>query len=420
MQVERKKRKAHRKSRLGCGNCKKRRIKCDERKPACTNCIHHDIDCDFKSSILTPSASTGPQLSLPLEASLVFTAPGPGVSPANFPASASQLPLPDVLSTDLHTLETSNLQALNNRLAGPLDLSDLELLHHYTTSAYKRMTHGPVLETLWRVTVPEVGFEHHFVMHGVLAFSAIDLARTHPERSVYYLLQGHQHRDKGLRLASAELSTITPHNCHALYVFAVLTATIGMSAGPQPGEYLLFGAHGVAAWLVLFQGVQSIFLTAKDCLTSSCLGALFRVGSRMAKIRQETAALPEDEHIQGLRLLVSDVLANKPDRHVCVAAIDDLSLSYKATRRSERPDRESQLVFIWLYRLSDEFIALVQAHDPVALAVFAYFSVLLKPLTIMCCEGWTRHLVSGIYSFMDERFRPWLAWPMQEAGWFPS
>lgn len=40
-------RRSHRKSRLGCLNCKRRRIKCDESRPQCTNCVRHSIACDY-------------------------------------------------------------------------------------------------------------------------------------------------------------------------------------------------------------------------------------------------------------------------------------------------------------------------------------------------------------------------------------
>ncbi|KAB8227997.1 Zn(II)2Cys6 transcription factor [Aspergillus alliaceus] len=40
-------RRAHRKSRTGCTNCKRRRIKCDETKPQCKRCRMHGAVCDF-------------------------------------------------------------------------------------------------------------------------------------------------------------------------------------------------------------------------------------------------------------------------------------------------------------------------------------------------------------------------------------
>ncbi|KAH7239511.1 hypothetical protein BKA59DRAFT_484627 [Fusarium tricinctum] len=41
-------RRAHRKSRLGCQHCKKRKIKCDETWPVCRNCIRNNATCIYQ------------------------------------------------------------------------------------------------------------------------------------------------------------------------------------------------------------------------------------------------------------------------------------------------------------------------------------------------------------------------------------
>ncbi|KAL6894849.1 hypothetical protein GGI43DRAFT_386428 [Trichoderma evansii] len=50
------KRKTHRKSRLGCGNCKIRSVKCDESKPTCRRCQASGFTCNY--------SGTGPALQL--------------------------------------------------------------------------------------------------------------------------------------------------------------------------------------------------------------------------------------------------------------------------------------------------------------------------------------------------------------------
>lgn len=41
------KRKYHSKSKKGCVSCKKRRVKCDESKPMCSNCVRIKLDCGY-------------------------------------------------------------------------------------------------------------------------------------------------------------------------------------------------------------------------------------------------------------------------------------------------------------------------------------------------------------------------------------
>ncbi|EDK45149.1 hypothetical protein LELG_03328 [Lodderomyces elongisporus NRRL YB-4239] len=45
--IEKVKRRKHKNSKLGCPNCKKRRVKCSEDLPSCINCIKHKVKCGY-------------------------------------------------------------------------------------------------------------------------------------------------------------------------------------------------------------------------------------------------------------------------------------------------------------------------------------------------------------------------------------
>src|SRR5262245_23324755 len=42
-------RKGHTKSRSGCFNCKRRKVKCKEERPACSSCQRLGLDCSYPS-----------------------------------------------------------------------------------------------------------------------------------------------------------------------------------------------------------------------------------------------------------------------------------------------------------------------------------------------------------------------------------
>jgi hypothetical protein len=58
-------RKGHTKSRKGCFSCKKRKIKCQETRPICGNCIKAEITCEYprapQQQMLLPSLVNPPQ-----------------------------------------------------------------------------------------------------------------------------------------------------------------------------------------------------------------------------------------------------------------------------------------------------------------------------------------------------------------------
>lgn len=51
-------RKKRRYSRNGCSNCKKRKIKCDESKPACDKCLKSNLDCVYKKNYIFKNDDT--------------------------------------------------------------------------------------------------------------------------------------------------------------------------------------------------------------------------------------------------------------------------------------------------------------------------------------------------------------------------
>lgn len=61
------KRKAHKKSRLGCRNCKLRRVKCNESRPMCGQCLEFGVICNYDPTIpdLQPHAAASDVVQLP-------------------------------------------------------------------------------------------------------------------------------------------------------------------------------------------------------------------------------------------------------------------------------------------------------------------------------------------------------------------
>lgn len=47
----------------------------------------------------------------------------------------------------------------------------------------------PAMKTMWRINVPQLGFQNDFVMRGILALSALHMARYKPEKRDFYMSQ---------------------------------------------------------------------------------------------------------------------------------------------------------------------------------------------------------------------------------------
>jgi hypothetical protein len=105
-------RKGHTKSRRGCFNCKKRKIKCPETFPRCENCLKAGMSCEYPKRDLSPSEPTN-------------TLPSPIMQPQGTP-----------------TLFTAN---------------DMKYFHCFITRAYPHLPVGA--DSLWTLDLPSQAHE---------------------------------------------------------------------------------------------------------------------------------------------------------------------------------------------------------------------------------------------------------------------
>ncbi|CAG1966864.1 unnamed protein product, partial [Fusarium graminearum] len=113
-------RKPHKKSRLGCQTCKRRKIKCDEVKPQCGKCIQFGVWCDFSPQPPRPHASPYPRSESQPR--------GPGRPRSDWESWAEQI--------QCHAAESAIERSEH------LNTMDLELFHNYMTKTANTLHDG--------------------------------------------------------------------------------------------------------------------------------------------------------------------------------------------------------------------------------------------------------------------------------------
>ncbi|PHH73069.1 hypothetical protein CDD80_4074 [Ophiocordyceps camponoti-rufipedis] len=142
-QRQRLERRGHTKSRRGCYNCKRRRIKCQETRPACGHCVKTGLECEYPS-------------------------------------------LPSVIHQPQHQIPIFNLQ-------------DMRLFHHFLTEI-----HSLKHDDIWTHEIPCIAHNHDFLMHAILGFAASELC--HADESSELLTAAINHRVKAIRAIKKRLT----------------------------------------------------------------------------------------------------------------------------------------------------------------------------------------------------------------------
>ncbi|KAK0727402.1 hypothetical protein B0T26DRAFT_133940 [Lasiosphaeria miniovina] len=152
-------RRSHTKSRKGCETCKRRHIRCDENFPQCRNCTKHKIRCPYNDMPVTEDRAGSPDKpdlmwTPEIEATIdqwqrtgIFPFPSLNIYPAPAPQS--------------------------------LTVEDLRLIHHVASISHEMIEIGANGFTLWTRQIPtiiKIGATHQYVLHSLLAFSAMHIA----------------------------------------------------------------------------------------------------------------------------------------------------------------------------------------------------------------------------------------------------
>lgn len=377
-------------------------MQCDEQKPSCTNCIKHVIPCDYNTDNAGPAA---PRLlaSRPITPAATSTSTPPTPFP---PGSPSNNPNPNL---PLYTT------------------TELELLHNYYISTAPSLSSNPALSHFWRADVPQLAFRWPCLLNGLFSISTLHLARFRPENQASYLAQADIYWDRALRSATPLLESISDANCHAVYVLSILTAFYLLGKGPQPGDaFLAFDGQqlGAAGTLLHIRSTRVIIESDSEAaLRNGPVAVLFDVGVRRVA---RCWSLPEREDeralVRELRFVHAYLEPEDDESGVYATEIDNLSRSFCAVagERSSGGHASTQVVFVWLYKLSDEFLECLRRREPMALTVFAYFVVLLKELEgAWYLQGWVEHLIAGIYHALSPGTRTWVRTPIERVGWIP-
>ncbi|KAI1102937.1 hypothetical protein F4804DRAFT_311589 [Jackrogersella minutella] len=387
-------RRPHAKTRTGCRVCKSRKVKCDETRPSCRNCVRRGISCDFDVSSQPVASGPGTHSN----SSNVGHTPGSQIAS---PASAlSHQPSP----TDwFNTL-------------------DLELLHHFTTSTCFTFSTEPMIRNFWRVNVPRMGFTYSYVLKAILSLSALHLARFKPGRRDSLIEQAMVHHNASSSMALPVLNDLTPEDSVPILFFSMLTSYIAFGSPKEPGNLLVITNGVMPQWLLLFRGMRSVVELNGDAIHSvMSLGFIFDSGKQMNDIWPDIVP-PEHEGLKELEASIRLYVKDPQKLDELSYAIDALKRSFAFFQSSSiTDDQRVRGVFMWLFKARDGFTSLLKEHDNEALSVLAFFCVLLKRLDHnWWIEGWGVHLVARIYAVLDDGYRLWIQWPIEEIGWVPN
>ncbi|KAK2687741.1 hypothetical protein QWA68_013450 [Fusarium oxysporum] len=387
-------RRSHTKSRSGCRECKRRKVKCDERLPSCFNCARRGMTCSLTSSRQS-SQNTDPVRRT-------------GIN------DRETNPSPDALSVAGIWTALMPSPSLDFQTQG------LELMHHYSTIAANTLALRLDMQHVWRMVLPEMSYNTPFLSHGLLSVAALHKAHLLPARRDRYLDLAAYHQTRGMEGFRSIFNSINEKNWQPAFCFSSTIVIYAFSPAGQTEDAMV----DILQIFVLIRGIRSSLLDGDRELTGTPLSAwshgIWIIGENDEASYDfdpplDQSTLPLDT-FQALRRLFTFYRSNLSDSDRADYEFATLQLRKAAILIAHAgPQAEIGMVMFFPYVISANVMSDIQANNPYALVLLSYFAVLLGLVErqFWYVKGWSRRLMEAIEIHLDNgpEFLKVATWP---------
>ncbi|OJD11979.1 hypothetical protein AJ78_07362 [Emergomyces pasteurianus Ep9510] len=350
-------RKPHRKSRTGCSNCKKRRIKCDETKPGCGKCEAYGISCDyldvkFQSKSKTSLSFAGTCSQTPKVDSTAF--------------SFAMADLADKIDSALRLAPNidDDLKRISPK---PAHHDSVEALYHFLALSAEQNALSDTGKDVTNGDMLRIAFQTPYLMHAILGVATCSLRRLLSWKPSLRIAESY-HWQRAIILYQKELSTpIGVHNMDGLMSTCMLMGVLAFSAEEyKPENSWLFSSDPQSLnWLLLQSGLRHLLKFTGPYLRHSI----------WYKVFMESNDPIFENHLPGLEGL-----------HPGLAELCDIDettteesnpyhwpLRMLSPLLDLEPSKNFTKITAFMGRLLPEFTSLLQKKDPRAVLILGYW-----------------------------------------------
>ncbi|RHZ66721.1 uncharacterized protein CDV56_104761 [Aspergillus thermomutatus] len=376
-------RRAHKKSRNGCLECKRRHIKCNENRPICSNCTVSERVCEYGINVF--------KVIRPVD-SPIHSAASTSLSPAtNLPSGRSSL------SPNPGTLQDP-----------PVNMLHMELFYHLSTDTFLVFDSRKSADQFFSI-MPHL-LQSPYMVNELLAFSALHLSTKHPERREYYRNHAAQLQTHALAIFNETELEVNQETCVPLFFFS---AILGLHTLCDVLVYRENDFEQVVDKFVhcfrLYRGVRAICGKAWDMLHQSVLKPMLVDGQSLYRFDGRLGA--------GCDKLLNLVRAAKLGAtltNIYKQAIEYLQSSTNALMAAGSLAGNIHGTTGWPVLVSQEYIDLLMQRRPEALVILAHYAILLHS----CRDSWMfgdggQFLIESIRDFLGLDWAEWLEWPIK-------
>ncbi|KAH8815382.1 hypothetical protein F5884DRAFT_851857 [Xylogone sp. PMI_703] len=268
--------------------------------------------------------------------------------------------------------------------------------------------------------VPRLAMTQIYLMHSIMAISALHIAYLRPQEAYAYRLLAAHHQNRALPLIRTAITCINEENCHALYACGNLVLKYAFAA---PDSNLVFSDElgVVSEWVTLVRGSFSVSEFAMKWLSNGPFSSSLE---KPIVLDVDFSLNPDDYRFAPLVSVLA--MNDSDDIHHCRDALDILRKLLTMTVSPDIPVTLKTIVYTWPYKISQRYIELVSQRIPEALLVLAHYCLLMKKIEdFWYMKGCAARILHQCQRDLSPEWWSLLDWPVsaifdQESNEFSS
>ena len=299
-----------------------------------------------------------------------------------------------------------------------LNLGHLELFHHFLLVTSLAVGGGENFSReMWHVIIPKIALSHDWLMHGLLAVSALHIAHLHPEHRQAYCKRAALHQDQALQGHQKAVTHIN-HECgNALFAFTMVVSYLAFASVNTLDAGDNAPLRGVLQCLHMQRGMRAIFPAVKDVVEQGPLAPALNLAPGNFRSNPTFREPSTEDHFSKLLVFASSNTELDEDQE-----IDDVE-SYAAAASSLRatflkveaiPDGQPTTppIWHWAVRLQSSFVQRLAEWRTVPLILVAHWCVLLAGVQrYWFMREWVDQTMGEIGRCLAPEYYSWLEWP---------
>ncbi|KAK9464535.1 hypothetical protein V1512DRAFT_268178 [Lipomyces arxii] len=451
-------RRTHMKSRNGCLICKRRKVKCDELRPQCRNCIKHNVVCSYGPSSLSqssPSPAPAHAVPVPMPAPapvpvhlarrptqmLGVSVPVPGILPGlatryydtkqpaetsvasalSARSSATTFSTPPAFDTARNNANGNapNLTAIpspNTVLGQPIGTEiatqQLALLTNYILNTSKSLSNNfnPRSVYMWTHEVPAMACDFDFMMYSIMALSATHLQYLRNDMSYENIAVYYRHRaiESFRNQIAIDVNDKTPAMLEALIMAGALVS-VDAFAYIEQSEYSNNRIISLDRWLPLLLGIKAVVIET-DSMNEGHISLHWNPHIHFLPVGERSLL-----YLTNLIDKRSTELNQRELTHMCerpVRVLEQL-ITFNDTEFVELGAGLTRYIMTWPFVCSDEFIVKLKNHELVPLAIYVHYLAVISFTKEWWQEQRVKNDVRMICKILGREWEEWLEWPKE-------